>query len=167
MSWTKNNLIRCDGCGLFCTPVDSLNVFGQASYDPPEPYDPEDYCLRCAYELYLKWDKHFAGGGRSGDWVKSKAEQWAAEKYNLEWVHSSGFVDLRTELDVGYCYILKSEKRFYEPHLDWHGTHPRHNFNLRESQNCLRCGADWKTGNTQGTRYCHQVKPILAAAVAL
>jgi len=158
MAWTKNGTPICDHCGKFCIVADEQQSFGGTGPEGLDPYDPEIYCKDCAKWLYEDWNRHFSNGGRSGDYGKSRAESKAAKEHGLIWLHSSGCVDLRTERDVMYQYILESEREHYAPYLDWHKEHPRHNYNLRESKNCLRCGADWKTGHTQGTEYCHQVK---------
>jgi hypothetical protein len=60
-----------------------------------------------------------------GEWVKSRAEREAATEAGLEWVHSSGFVDSRTEKDIHYRYIRTDEKEHYVPYLQWHKDHPR------------------------------------------
>lgn len=165
MSWTKNYHIRCDMCGAFCNPVDSFVPFGCSDPENPEPYPEEHICINC-WPIFLldMWEAYKRTGRLHGDWQKSRAERAIAKRAGLEWVHSSGFVDLRTELDVLYSYILTSEKMFYEPYLDWHKEHPRHDFWLRESPNCRRCGCDWKTGHTRGTEYCHQYKKLALPA---
>ena len=157
MAWTKNGTPICNHCCRFCIPADTAQPFGGTGPEGLDPYDPEFYCKDCTKWLADKWDSHFKKGGRSGDHGKCNAETEAAKKNGLVWVHSSGLVDLRTERDILYGYILETELGYYEPYLDWHAKHPRHNFNLRESKDCLRCGADWKTGHTTGTEYCHQV----------
>ena len=148
---------QCVRCGLFVSyDADNYTPFGTKDYDMMEPHDPEYLCAEHSEAKYKHLLKRYRDGYRGGDWQKSKAEVRAAKEAGLEWVLSSGFVDLRTEQDVSYRYIIKNEKKFYEPYLDWHGKHPRHDFWLPESKNCRRCGADWKTGHTKGTEYCHQ-----------
>lgn len=157
MTWCSNGAITCDRCGHFCRPVDSFAPFGGTGSEGLDPPEDEHVCARCWPEFKERWKRSFASGVTSGDWVKSRAETEAAAEAGLEWVGSTGFVDLRTEGDVHYRYILTSEISFYVPYLEWHAEHPRHWFNLRESHNCLRCGVDWQTGHDAGTEYCHQV----------
>lgn len=46
---------RCDACGRFIgEDGDTYTVWGSASYDPPEPHDPEDLCGRCTKKLYAR-----------------------------------------------------------------------------------------------------------------
>ena len=121
----------CAECGLFVSyDADNYTPFGSQGYDGLEPLDPEYLCAEHSEAEYEKLLKSYKDGYRSGNWNKSRAETRAAKKAGLEWVHSSGYVDLRTEQDIHYGYIKKSEKRFYEPYLDWHKEHPRHDFCL-------------------------------------
>jgi len=154
---------HCIECGVFVNyDADQYTPFGTKSegYYGPEPYDAEYLCDKHSEKLYRKLLAGYKDGRRSGDWQKSRAEIRAAKEAGLEWIHSSGLVDLRTERDVNYQYIVKSERKFYQPYLDWHKAHPKHDFWLKESPNCRRCGADWKTAHTQGTEYCHQYQAI-------
>lgn len=162
MSWTANNCIRCDMCGAFCNPVDSFTPFGQPDPEVMEPYPEEHICINC-WSIFLldMWESYKRTDTLRADWQKSRAEQAIAKRVGLEWVSgSNGFVDLRTEEDVHHTYILKSEKEHYAPYLEWHAKHPQHDFWLPESENCRRCGADWKTAHTKGTEYCHQIKQL-------
>ena len=152
---------RCVRCGVFVGwDADNSTPFGCADPENPEPPDPEYLCRKHEQDEYKILLRRYKEGYRGGDWQKSRAETKAAKRAGLEWVHSDGFVDLRTELDVHYQYILTSEKAFYEPSLVWHANHPQHDFWLPESPNCRRCGADWKTAHTRGTEYCHQVTNV-------
>ena len=152
---------RCSECGLFVGyDADNYTPFGGTGFEGLDPHDPEYLCNKHSKAEYKRLLKAYRGSYRGGDYLKSKAEIRAAREAGLEWVHSTGFVDLRTERDVSYCYILASDKKFYEPYLDWHAKHPRHDFWLPESKNCRRCGADWKTGHTSGTEYCHQFNKL-------
>ena len=121
MSWTKNNRIRCDICGVFCAweKYDEWIPFGCADPGAPEPYDPEHSCHHCSEKEYDTKFSYFTSGGRSGDWQKSSAEVKAAKDAGLEWVGSNGMIDTRTKLDIHHRYILSSEKEYYAPYLEW------------------------------------------------
>ena len=44
---------RCQICGVYCGYyADSGTVYGCSSYDPPEPFDPEFWCKKCATKEY-------------------------------------------------------------------------------------------------------------------
>lgn len=109
--YCKNGAIRCDNCYKFCVPYDQETPFGCSNYDPPfrsyriiEPYDPYDYCNKCADELYSKWLDYFQQGGRNGYWQKSKAEIKAAEESGLVWVHN-----MPRHTGKIYCYENKKK----------------------------------------------------------
>lgn len=110
MSWCRNMRIRCDGCGLFCTPHDEETPFGCSSYDPPEPLDPSHYCKKCSQILYKKWLKWFQDGKRYGYWQKSNAERKAAKECGLAWVASGGHGMLGSkDFADSYQYITQKE----------------------------------------------------------
>jgi len=109
MSFARNYAIICDGCGLFCRPVDEETPFGCLDPENPEPYDPYHYCKRCAPKNYRKWLKGFLTGNRGGYWQKSKAEIRAAKKCGLVWVHGGlGNPNIRGDY-ANYEYVTPNE----------------------------------------------------------
>lgn len=115
MSWCANGAIICDGCGHFCKPVDSWTPFGGTGDEGLEPHDPSHLCSRCWPGFKAKWARAFAKGSVYGDWQKSDAETEAATEAGLEWVGTSGLVDVRTDKYVHYRYIRADEKEHYVP----------------------------------------------------
>jgi hypothetical protein len=111
MAFCKNNAVKCDVCGLFCKygKYDEEIPFGCKDYDAPEPLDPIHYCEKCSKNKYKEWIKSFKNGGRSGSWQKSLAEQKAAKKCGLVWIHSNGIGKYGTPQWRNYCYITKEE----------------------------------------------------------
>jgi len=110
MSYTKNFRIRCDGCGLFCVPIDEETPFGCSSYEPcPEPHDPAHYCKKCSKALYKEWLGAFQRGRRWGCWQKSDAERNAAKKCGLIWIGQNGIGKYGTEEWRDYTYITQEE----------------------------------------------------------
>lgn len=117
---------RCEDCGLFVAwGADNETPFGTKNYEDPEPLDPIYFCNKHARLYYKKLLEAYRNGSRWGAYIKSKAEVRAAKEAGLEWVHSGGYVDSRSERDVHYTYILKAEKHHYVPYLEWYAKHPR------------------------------------------
>lgn len=129
--WDKFYRIRCDDCRRYCRVVDDRTVFGCADPEAPEPYDPEHFCKDCAHKLYLSFMEAFKRGSRSGDWIKSDAERWAAQESNLVWKGEGGY-DIRTGAYVYHQYMHRDEVCFFLPHGEYEKA--------RREQNRCRCG---------------------------
>ena len=133
MTLTKNNVIICDECGLFCRYFDEYTPFGCSSYDPLEPLEPSYICEKCFPATKKRWIKKFTEGFRYGNWQKSKAEQEAAKECGLRWVNSDGIGTLGTEdFCDPYKYITKEEYERLEK-MPYYGY-------------CYKCGARNKGG---------------------
>ena len=114
MSWTKNDKFRCDGCNKFATPFDSYTPYGCANPTDPEPYDPVEYCEKCAEMNYQNYVTGFKQGSRSGSWMKSHAESRAAKEAGLIWIHNPSLVHIATGRHIFNEYILDSERELYK-----------------------------------------------------
>ena len=99
---------RCE-CGKFCGQnADSYTPFGCSSYDPPEPYDEIMLCPSCSKKMKSKFLKHFASGGHTSDWQKSRAEVEAAKESGLVWVHGFKPITINGK-SVSYQYVTSEE----------------------------------------------------------
>ena len=97
MSYTKQNTIICDECGLFCRPYNEYTHL----------------CKKCFLKVKNGWIKSFKSGGRNGDWQKSRAEVEAAEVCGLKWVGSNGVGILGTQLNKTMKYIPPKEPKVW------------------------------------------------------
>jgi hypothetical protein len=115
MSWTKNDKFICDGCRKFASePFDSYTPYGCANPADPEPYDPVEYCEKCAKQDYEFHLTAFKDGKRSGNWMKSNAESRAAKECGLVWVHNPSLKHKETGREIFNEYILERERDQYE-----------------------------------------------------
>ena len=88
MSYTKNGVFICDHCGKFAKQFDSYTPYGCSNPCDPEPYDPTEICESCSQKEEAHRLEQFKRGSIYGDWMKSIAEQNAAEKMSLIWDNS-------------------------------------------------------------------------------
>jgi hypothetical protein len=109
----SNYKIKCDTCGRFYIPVDSEIPFGCKNYDMPEPLDERYYCSKCAEVNKKEWLKYFQDGGRYGYYMKSYAEQEAAEESDLVWVDADHIGTWGTNTCTIYKYVTKEEFKIF------------------------------------------------------
>lgn len=110
MSWTKNDKLICDECGLFCVPYDEYTPFGSKDYENPEPLDPYHVCKKCWPALKREWLERLRINKTAGDWQKSRAEEEAAKELGLVYIHSDGVGTLGSkDFADPYRYIPQAE----------------------------------------------------------
>lgn len=140
MSWDdQGRRCKCDFCGRFMRlPYDSRTVFGCADPGAPEPYDPDDYCKKCAKENFEHLLARYKCCRRDGDWEKSNAEIRAAKEAGLVWITNSGFNSL-TGAYIHQQYLSQWDLKYFVEYLEYEKK--------RRDENRCKC---WRVKDADG-----------------